>query len=165
MDLGRRRPADTFVQSGAVIKTGTGRNLLNVALDVGIINPQAPTNVTKASEGTLEAADKYTEKKRAFQNTDALCAAAGIDYQPLVFESFGGCSAEARETLKSINRLVANNTNTPTSEVARRFWQKVSTEIQKSNHRSFAKRTVKQQFYNESASRRFLRVIPEEDGQ
>ena len=72
---------------------------------------------------------------------------------------------QARETLKSINRLVANNTNTPTSEVARRFWQKVSTEIQKSNHRSFAKRIVKNHFFTESASRRFLRVSPEEAGQ
>ena len=102
-------------------------------------------------------AEKYTETKRSHQNTDNLCAEVGVDYQPIVFESFGGCCPEGRETLRSINRLVANNTNTPTSEVARRFWHMISVHIQKSNHRAFAKRIVKPELWQESASIRFLR--------
>ena len=94
---------------------------MNIALDVGIVSPQAPTNVATASDGTLKMAEKYTEPKRSHQNTDNLCAEVGVDYQPMVLESFGGSCPEGREKLRSINRLVANNTNTPTSEVARRF--------------------------------------------
>ena len=67
-------------------------------------------------------------RKRSHNETDTLFEQAGIDYQPLVFESFGGLCGEGRETLKSINRLVAQNTNTPCSEVAHRFWQRVSVE-------------------------------------
>ena len=111
----------------------------------------------------MGAADRYTERKRSHNETDTLCEQAGIDYQPLVFESFGGLCKEGRETLKSINRLVAQNTNTPCSEVAHRFWQRVSVEIQKSNHRAFAKRIAKHNFIGESASGRFLMRAPGND--
>ena len=138
-------------------------NLLQVALDVGIINPQAGANVTHAARETLGAADRYTERKRNHNDTDSLCEQAGIDYQPLVFESFGGICEEGRETLKSINRLVAHNTNTPCSEVAHRFWQRVSVDIQKSNHRAFAKRIAKYNLVGESALDRFLRRTSEKE--
>ena len=119
-----------------------------------------------AASGTLKAADSYTEKKRNHQSTDRLCEEAGIDYQPLVFESFGGLCDEGRECIRSINRLVAQNTNTPNSEVARQFWQKISVEIQKANHRAFVKRTANKNFYvEESASNRFLRRVNRDDGE
>ena len=63
--LGRRQAADTFVSSGAGIKIGKGkkRNLLQVALDVGIINPQAGANLIHVARETLGAVDRYTERK------------------------------------------------------------------------------------------------------
>ena len=120
-------------------------------------------HVSTAASGMLKAAEAYSNRKRTHNNTDRLCRDVGIDYQPLVWESFGGIAQEGRDTLKSINRLVANNTNTPTSEVARRFWQRVSVEMQKMNHRAFAKRiSVGKNLLGESASSRFLRTRPEE---
>ena len=88
----------------------------------------------------------------------------GIDYQPIVWESFGGLSKEGQQTLKSINRLVAVNTNTPTAEVARRFWQKMSVEMQKANHRAFVKRVSKQYKATiwDTFSNKFLQAYPEE---
>ena len=45
------------------MKTGKRRNMLQVALDVGVVNPQAPLHVSNAASGTLKAADRYTERK------------------------------------------------------------------------------------------------------
>ena len=81
----------------------------------------------------------YTQTKRD-QFTDSLCDEAGIDYQPIVFGSFGGVCEEGFEILKSLNHLVAVDTTTPTSEVAQRFWQKVAGDIQKSSHRPLLSR-------------------------
>ena len=148
------------MHSAADVKTASNQNVLQVALDVGIINAQAGSHVSTAASGSLKA---YTRRKRGHNDTDRLCREVGIDYQPLVWESFGGLAPEGRQTLKSINRLVAFNTNTPTSEVARRFWQRVSVEIQKMNHRAFAKRVSSGgDLTCESASGRFLRTCPGE---
>ena len=97
-------------------------------------------------------------------DTDRLCDEVGIHYQPIVWESLGGLCKEGQETLKSINRLVADNTNTPTSEVAQRFWQKMSVDMQKSNHRAFMKRVAKQYKTSmcETFSNKFLQAFPED---
>ena len=66
----------------------------------------------------------------------ALC----VGYQPVVFESLGGVTGEAEQVLSSLCRLVADNTNTPYVEVAHRFWQRVSVDLQRAGHRAFARR-------------------------
>ena len=48
-NLGRRRPADTLLNSAAGIKTGKQRNRLKVALDVGVVSPQAQSHVADAA--------------------------------------------------------------------------------------------------------------------
>ena len=129
------------------------------------MNPQAACHLSAAAESVLGSATAYIQKKRDEQDTDSLCNEVGIDYQPIVWESFGGLCAKGREALKSINRLVAVNTNTPTSEVAQRLWQKMSVEMQKSNHRAFTKRVSKQYKANtwETFSNKFLLAYPEEN--
>ena len=151
---------------GAGVATGKKRNKLKVALDVGVVNPQAACHISDAAEAVLGSATAYTQKKRDDNDTDALCDAVGIDYQPIVWESFGGLSEEGQKTLKSINRLVAVNTNTPTSEVAQRFWQKMSVDMQKANHRAFVKRVSRQYktTFCDSFSNKFLQAFPEDTG-
>ena len=68
------------------------------------------------------------------------CDEAGFAYQPLVFESLGGVAREAEKELKSINRQVAVNTNTPATEVARRLWERLSVDIQRAGRRAFQRR-------------------------
>ena len=68
------------------------------------------------------------------------CEAAGIEYQPLIFESFGGIETKAEQVLKSLSRLVADNTHTPYGEVAQRLWQRISVDLQRAAHRAFARR-------------------------
>ena len=108
--VGRRRPADTLLNPAAGIKTGKQRNRLKVALDVGVLSPQAQSHVVDAAREILGAATSYTQQKRNHQQTDALCDEVGIDYQPLVFETFGGLCEEGFQKLKSSKRLVAVNT-------------------------------------------------------
>jgi len=71
---------------------------------------------------------------------------------------------EGFQTLKSLNRLVAVNTNASNSEVAQRFWQIVSVDLQKACHRAFSKRVGLRgkTLMFESASQRFLRLNQDE---
>ena len=70
-----------------------------------------------------------------------MCESEGVDYQPLVFESFGAMTPAACNLLRCLNRRVADNTNTPIEEVARRFWQRMSIDMQRGMHRAMVRRT------------------------
>ena len=72
----------------------------------------------------------------------------------------GGLAEEARDTLRSLNRVIAANTNTPKAEVANRFWQRVSVDTQKANHRALAKRVgaMQEAGKEETRSARFWRT-------
>ena len=71
----------------------------------------------------------------------ARCRDAGVVFQPMIFESFGGGSVEARGVIKSINRAVAEILDSPLSEVAQRFWWGVSVGIQEGLHRALTRRS------------------------
>ena len=58
----------------------------------------------------------------------------------MIFESLGGVSKEAELIIKSINKAVAENTDTSETEVATHFWQRLSIDIQRSGHKAFARR-------------------------
>jgi hypothetical protein len=154
-DLGRR-PADTLLHNAGGIRTARGRHMPRVALDIGVVNPQAPAHMQGASRATLGACTDYTQQKREKDNADQLCVQAGVDYQPIVWETFGGVAKEGEETLMSLNRMVAVNTNTPISEVAQRFWQRVSVDMQRANHRAFAKRGFRQELGHTSYAVQYL---------
>ena len=68
------------------------------------------------------------------------CRSAGVVFQPMVFESLGGVSAEAERVIKSLNRAVAENTDTSETEVATLFWQRLAIDIQRAGHRAFSRR-------------------------
>ena len=102
--------------------------------------PQAPTHRTAAAARSAGAAVEYTGTKRQHNDTDRLCEEGGVDYQPIVFDTFGAMTEEACETIRSINARVAENTHTSVHEVATRFWQRMSFDLQRSLHRAFVKR-------------------------
>ena len=135
---GGRRPADVLLQYPNGVHTARGRGMPSVALDFAIVNPQGARYREGAAREVLAAAKSYTQYKRDFLETDRKCLGANIDFQPVVWESFGGVSEEGREVLKSLYRLVALNTNTPLTAVAQRYWHRFSVDIQKANHRAFA---------------------------
>ena len=157
-DLQGRRPADTLLHNPGGIHTARGRPMARIALDVGFVNPQATGHLRHAAAESLGAATLYTKQKRDKNNTDDLCMAVGVDYQPIVWETTGGIAEEGRETIKSLNRLVAVNANTPLAEVARRFWQRTSVDLQKASHRALAKRVAWEVGEPETRSGRYLRT-------
>ena len=114
--------------------------LPKIALDFGFVNPQAACHLAAAGWTRLAAAVAYTATKRSHNNTDGVCEAHGVDFQPVVFEAFGGIAKEGMDVLNCLNRLVANNTDTSYAAVAQRFWQGMSMTIQRVNHRAFMRR-------------------------
>ena len=139
-DMGRR-PADVLLRNTGGVHTSRGRGMPRVALDFAVVNPQGARYRDQAAQEGLAAAEVYTRQKREHQGTDRKCMEVNVDFQPVVWESFGGVGSEGRELLKSLYRLVALNTNTPLAVVAHRYWQRFSVAMQKANHRAFAKRT------------------------
>ena len=138
----RRRPADTLLNNRQGIRTSRARIFPKLALDVGVVCPQAACHVEGAAEGSAAAANAYTGVKRERGETDKRCEEAGVDYQPIVVESLGAMTLEASHVLHALHRLVADNTFTPVGEVATRFWRRASIDMQRSLHRAFVRRQV-----------------------
>ena len=69
----------------------------------------------------------------------------GIKFQPTIFESTGGISSEAEMVIKCLKRAVANQTKQPYGEVAHRFWQRLSIDIQRQGHRALVRRPMDKQ--------------------
>ena len=135
------RPADVLLCRGQDIRVGVAaRGDGRVALDVGIVCPQAPSHLASAVVEALGAAEDYVRTKCGRQNTEERCRNAGVVFQPMIFESLGGVSKEAELVIKSINKAVAENTDTSETEVATHFWQRLSIDIQRSGHRAFSRR-------------------------
>jgi hypothetical protein len=140
----RERPADVLlcraqdVRVGAAGGTAVGR----VALDVGIVCPQAAVHLDNA-QGCLGAAEAYTRTKCDRAQMAERCRVAGVVFQPMIFESLGGVSVEAERVIKSLNRMVAENQDTPYGEVATRFWQRLSIDLQRAGHRAFSRRVAR----------------------
>jgi hypothetical protein len=88
----------------------------------------------------LGAANEHCKTKCVYQDTERKCEEAEIDYQPMIFENVGGMTQECEEALRCLNKLVADNTNTPHGEVAQRFGQRISIDFQRAHHKSFSRR-------------------------
>ena len=119
---------------------GGGRGTAKVALDVGIVCPQAPGHLGDAASETLGAAEAYCRAKCGRAAVEERCRELGVEFQPLIFESTGGVACEAEVVLKCINRIVAQNNGVPLGDVATRFWQRISVDIQRHMHRALVRR-------------------------
>ena len=137
----RERPADVLLCRAQDIIVGTGGGAGRVALDIGIICPQATCHLENAAQEKVGAAEAYARTKCARAGVSQRCRDAGVVFQPLIFESLGGVSLEADRVIKSMNRAVAANTDSPLGEVATRFWNKISVDIVRGSHRAFKRRT------------------------
>jgi len=135
------RPADVLLTRGHDIRIGgAARGDGRVALDIGIVCPQAVCHMATAAVEPLGAAEAYVRTKCGRQDMEERCRRAGVVFQPMIFESLGGVSAEAERVIKSINKLVAENTDTSQAEVATSFWHRLAIDIQRSAHRAFSRR-------------------------
>ena len=136
----QERPADVFLCRAQDIITGIGVTASRVALDVGIICPQAFGHLGAASVEPLGAAEEYARTKCARADIARRCQEASVIFQPMIFESLGGVSSEADRIIKCLNKAVAVNSDTSEEVVATRFWQRIGIDILRGNCRSFYRR-------------------------
>ena len=67
----------------------------------------------------------------------------GLTFQPMIFESSGGVSAEAERVIKCLNKAVAVNTDISEEVVATQFWHRVGVDLVRANCRAFHRRLVR----------------------
>ena len=139
----QERPADVLLARAQDITTGTGTITSRVALDIGIICPQAFGHLGASSAEPCGAAEEYARTKCARGDIERRCAEAGVVFQPMIFESLGGVSSEADRVLKCLNKAVAVNTDSSEEVVATQFWQRIGIDILRDNCRSFHRRLAK----------------------
>ena len=111
-----------------------------VALDVGIVCPQAAGHLGSAAAESLGAAEAYVKTKCARGEMERRCREAGVVFQPVIFESTGGVSAEAERVLKCLNKAVAVNSDASEAVVATRFWQRIGIDLLRGSCRAFQRR-------------------------
>ena len=140
---GQVRPADVLLCRAQDIQTAVGpAGAGRVALDVGIICPQAAGHLDNAAGEPLGAAEEYVKAKCGRGDTERRCRAAGVVFQPMIFESTGGVSTEAERVLKCLNKAVAGNTDSSEVVVATRFWQRIGIDLLRGSSRAFRRRLV-----------------------
>ena len=140
---GQVRPADVLLCRAQDIRTGLGpAGAGRVALDVGIICPQAAGHLDNAAGEPLGAAEDYVKTKCGRGDTERRCREAGVVFQPLIFESTGGVSAEAEKVLKCLNKAVAGNSDSSEVVVATRVWQRIGIDLVRGSSRVFRRRLV-----------------------
>ena len=136
------RPADVLLCRAQDISTARGAGNGRVALDVGIICPQAAGHLGAAVQEPLGAAEAYARTKCARGDMERRCQQAGVVFQPLIFESLGGVASEAERVLKCLNKAVAGNTDTSKEVVATQFWHRVSIDMLRGSCRAFHRRVA-----------------------
>ena len=107
-----------------------------------IVCPQAMSHLEAAAREPLGAAEEYVRTKCSRGDIEQRCRDAGVVFQPLIFESFGGVSEEAMGVLRCINKAVADINDSAESEVATRFWQRIGVRILRGICRAFSRRVV-----------------------
>ena len=111
---------------------GGGPALL--ALDVAVVSPVQATYVKEAANAALTAATAYADRKANKDKTEARCRDLGIRFQPMVVETFGAWSEEARRTIKSIADLSAPRSEGASHQYAARLlFQKLSVALMREN--------------------------------
>ena len=138
---GQVRPTDVLLRGAQDIRTGVGPSGSgSVALDVGIICPQAAVHLGNAAGVPLGAAEAYVKAKCGRGDTERRCSEAGVVFRPMIFESAGGVSAEADRALKFLTKAVAGNTDPSEEVVATRLWHCIGVDLLRGRCRAFQKR-------------------------
>jgi len=95
------------------------------------------------ARSSLDATEEYAKTKCVHGVMKRRCREAGIVFQPMIFESTGGVSAEAERVLKCLNKVVAVNFDASEVVVATRSWQGIGIDILRAGCRAFQRRRVK----------------------
>ena len=89
--------------------------------------------VTKACSILLVAAEAYADAKAQRNAIEARCREEGIKFIPVVAETYGGWSSEARRVLAAIGKARAEKRGMTESASTARLFQQLSVAIQTAN--------------------------------
>ena len=128
----RRRPADLYLPAWL--------NGSPVALDFAVTAPQRQDAIEPASREPLAAAKAYAETKRNYLNTAALCAEAGVQFQPMVCEVTGAWSLEAVHVLGHLSRFAADASGGDQASILARSLQQTSVAVRRMTARALLRR-------------------------
>ena len=124
---GEQRPADIWLP---VWDKGQP-----AALDLAVTSPLQQNILAKAAVTCGEAGRAYEAVKLSKSNASD-CAARGINFIPMVVESFGGWAPQASVVLNRVSKLLAERQSVPRSTALRRLHQRLSVTLQRANARS-----------------------------
>lgn len=122
---GQERPADIYVGRWP----GGGP----AALDVAVISPLQDAYVRDAAEAALHAATAYSDRKANKLHTEKRCSDRGIRFQPMVVETFGAWTDEARRTINNIADLAPRSEGARQSDARRALYQRLSVALMREN--------------------------------
>ena len=117
------RPADVYIPNWI-----DGRR---VAFDVSVTSPTQERLVLRAADAPAIAIENRKSSKMR-DHFDA-CKRDGIDFQPLVVETFGGWDKDAVNILKKIARQSARRWGRDDATEIKHFFQHLSVTLQRGN--------------------------------
>ena len=129
---GGRRPADVWVGSWGI----HGPAAFDLAVTSGMKSGSLAAVITDAGQPVGD----YEGRKRTHLNTQALCAAEGLQFVPLVVEAAGGWAPAARRAWKELGEQLSARTGDPTSETADQLLQALAVTLQRENARAVLRR-------------------------
>ena len=117
------RPADIFVENWTDGK--------KVAFDVSVISPTQDAAIDQAAINAAHAIElRKTEKIRKHSDN---CRAAGLHFEPLVVETFGGWDPGAVKKLKAFATQCAPRKGIAPALEIKQFFQRLSIALQRGN--------------------------------
>lgn len=154
---GRRRPADVLVCAGAALipRLPDGSRALGptrVALDFAVINALGPGHWNETFRKSGSAAEAYADKKRSYLDTASKCEAAGVRFQPMVFEAQGGMTSQAGSVLHAIAGAVAVAEDGDQIKIREELFEKISLLTMRANARRIRRRRIGREAVEASTS-------------
>ena len=112
-----------------------------LALDFAVTHPQQPSNRQLA--GVATPGSWATEYAKTHKEAGArACAAVGIDFAPMVVETFGAWSPQALDVLKALAHQYSIHQGVPEPIARATLFTKLSVTLQRQNARMLLARSV-----------------------
>jgi hypothetical protein len=137
----RRRPADILIPNWPeVTSEGTLRGH-QAALDFAVINCLGPSHLADTANGSgLDAAIKYAQSKRDFDDTANRLESEGVVLKPIVRTAQGAWEPNAAKTMEILHRAVARETGITLRKVRNDFRVKTAVALVRANARATRRR-------------------------
>ena len=125
------RPADVLLPFWA--------NGKDAALDISVVNPLQQELVRKvARDGESGVQHSFNIKMGKYSDR---CEAEGIEFIPLIVDTFGGWHKESLEVVSKLGRQVSRQTGKEEEEIVRQLRQRVAILLVRDNVNMFDSRT------------------------